>query len=365
MDLTLIALVSSYFSLVDARALCSGNAWPRASEDYYFNGVSWTTHAGIPLAGDPGSFSASTSLFLRIYDALFRASVFKSRTELGGDEAMEMGLVYPILDSVLVSGALQTSYSYGQGSYVPGFSLRMGAYWVGPSGDIGVGLNLARMEALSVIAEMNNRPMDNLAWAFSYAGGMKKSNLATCLRFGRKWGFSLSGGAVWLTDSNKVLLWPGLGLDYDGKKIAWNLSIRYDRLYGEYYPLVDFGLTFKRPYVKADTAKTPAVVVAPPDTTHKDVASSQDNNGTKPTGKTDPKVTKPNPPPKDGASASAGTGPKASAEDIEIFYLKGVESYRWEDFATAIYYWEKVLELDPSHEKAKRGIERAKKYLGK
>ena len=364
--MTFLALVASYFSLVDARALSSGNAWPRASEDYYFRGVSWTLHGGMPFTSDPGSrFNVGTSLFLRIYDALFRASVFKGKAELGGDETMEMGLIYPILDSVLVSGALQTSYSYGQGNYVPGFSLRMGAYWVGPNGDIGVGLNLARLEALSVIAEMNNRPLDNLVWGFSYSGGMKKSNLATSIRFGQRIGLSLSGGGTWLTDSNRVLLWPGLGLDYDGKRIAWNLSVRYDRLYGEYYPMVDFGFTFKRPYVKADTAKTPVVATAPPDTTHKDVVSNPDNGGTKPTGKTDPKVTKPNPPPKDGTSASAGTGPKASAEDIEILYLKGVEAYRWEDFATAIYYWEKVLELDPNHEKAKRGIERAKKYLGK
>ncbi|MEO0248762.1 MAG: hypothetical protein ABIN58_04335 [candidate division WOR-3 bacterium] len=359
------ALVSSYFSLVDSRALCSGNAWPRASEDYYFQGVSWTTHAGIPLAGDAGSFNAGTRLFLRIYDALFRASVFKSRAELGGDEAMEMGLVYPILDSILVSGALQTSYSYGEGRYVPGFSLRMGAYWVGPRGDIGVGLNLARMEALSVIAEMNNRPMDNLIWGFSYAGGMKRSNIATSVRFGQKWGFSLGGGATWLTDSNKVLLWPGLGLDYDGRKMAWNLSLRYDGLYGEYHPIIDFGFTYKRPYIKTDTAQAPAVAVSLPDTAGKGLVSNEENNGTKPTGKTDPKITKPNSPPKDGTSGSAATGPKATAEDIEILYLKGVEAYRWEDFATAIYYWEQVLALDPNHEKAKRGIERAKKYLGK
>ncbi len=360
-----LVLLSSYFSLVDARALYSGNAWPRASEDYYFQGVSWTNHAGIPVAGPGGSFNAGTSLFLRIYDALFRASVFKSRAELGGDEAMEMGLLYPIFDSILVSGALQTSYSYGQGAYVPGFSLRMGAYWVGPRGDIGVGLNLARMEALSVIAEMNSRPLDNLDWAFSYAGGMKKSNLATSLRWGEKWGFSLSGGAVWLTDSNKVLLCPGLGLDYDGGKVAWNLSLRYDRLYGEYDPRVDFGFTYERPYTKTDTAQVPAAAASLPDTAGKGLVSNQDNNGTKPTSKTDPKITKPNPPPKDGASGSAATGPKASAEDIEILYLKGVEAYRWEDFATAIYYWEQVLALDPNHEKAKRGIERAKKYLGK
>lgn len=360
--MTLLALVASYFSLVDARALSSGNAWPRASEDYYFRGVSWTLHGGVPVASDlTAGFNAGTSLFLRIYDALFRASVFKGDGDLGGDEAMEMALVYPILDSVLLSGALQTSYSYGEGAYVPGFSLRMGAYWIGPTGDIGVGLNLARLEALSVIAEMNNRPRDNLVWGFSYSGGMKKSNLATSIRLGQKLCLSLSGGGTWLTDSNKVLLWPGLGLDYDGTKLAWNLSVRYDKFYGEYHPLVDFGFTFKRPYSQADTTQTPAVATAPSDTIHKDVVSNPGNGGSKPTGKTNPKLTKP----KEGTSTSAGTGPKANAEEIEILYLKGVEAYRWEDFATAIFYWEKVLELDPNHEKAKRGIERAKKYLGK
>ncbi|MGB9590836.1 MAG: hypothetical protein ACPL68_08120, partial [Candidatus Hydrothermia bacterium] len=175
-------------------------------------------------------------------------------------------------------------------------------------------------------------------------------------------GISVGGGATWLTDSNKVLLWPGIGFDYDGAVIAWNLSLKYDGFYGEYYPAVDFGFTYKRP---SDSARTPATTVSQPDTTRKDVASNQENGGTKPGGKTDSKVTKPNPPPKDGASASAGTGPKASSEEIEILYLKGVEAYRWEDFATAIYYWEQVLALDPNHEKAKRGIERAKKYLNK
>lgn len=359
--MTILALVSSYFSLVDARALSSGNAWPRASEEYYFRGVSWTTHGGLPVGGNPGdNFTAGTSMFLRIYDALLRASVFKGKADLGGDEAMEMGLVYPILDSVLLSGALGTSYSYGQGAYVPGFSLRAGAYWVGPMGDIGVGLNLARMEALLIIAEMNNRPRDNLVWGVSYSGGMKKSNLAASVRLGRDLGLSLSGGGVWLTDSNKILVWPGLGLDYNGERISWNLSVRYREFYGEYQPLVDFGLTLKRHYAGADTQVVAAA--PPPDTVKKDVVSNPGNNGTKPTGKTDTKITKPTPP-KDGASS--GTGPKASAEEIEILYLKGVEAYRWEDFATAIYYWEKVLEFDPGHEKAKRGIERAKKYLSK
>jgi len=358
--MTLCALVASYFSLVDSRALSSGNAWTRASEEYYFNGVSWSIHGGVPFADPLSGFNASTSLFLRIYDVLFRASVFKGQAELGGDEAMEMGVVYPLVDSILVSATLQTSYSYGQSEYVPGFSLRTSAYWAGPDGDIGVGLNLARLEALSVIAEMNNRPMDRLAWGFSYSGGMKRSSLATSARIGQRIGLSLSGGAIWLTDSNKIFLCPGLGLDCDGEKVAWNLSIRYDRSYGEYSPRIDFGFSLKRPYAKADTAATPTAVVAQQDTAKKDVASNPDNSGAKPAGKTDTKVTKP----KEGTSASSGSGPKASAEEIEILYLKGVEAYRWEDFATAIYYWEKVLELDPNHEKAKRGIERARKYLG-
>jgi len=359
--MTLFALIASYFSLVDSRALYSGNAWTRTSEEYYFNGVSWMLHGGTGFGGNPFSgFNAGTSLFLRIYDVLFRASVFKGMADLGGDEAMEMGLVYPVLDSILLSGTLQTSYSYGQSEYVPGFSLRAGAYWAGPDGDIGIGLNLARLEAFSVIAEMNEKPSELLGWGFSYSGGMKRSRLATSVRVGQRIGFSLSGGAIWLTDSNKVLVWPGLGLDYDGEKIAWNLSFRYDRIYGEYSPQIGFGLSLKRPYTKADTAQTPgSVVTSQPDTAKKEISSNTGNGGTKPTGKIKPAT-----PSKEGASASSGSSPKASAEEIEILYLKGVEAYRWEDFATAIYYWEKVLELDPNHEKAKRGIERAKKYLG-
>ncbi|MEO0180527.1 MAG: tetratricopeptide repeat protein [candidate division WOR-3 bacterium] len=359
--MSFLALVASYFSLADSRALSSGNAWPRASEDYYFSGVSWSAYGGIPLTSDLGAgFRGGSSMSLRIYDVLFRASVLKGVAELGGDEAMEMSAAYPILDSVILSGSLQTSYSYGQSAYVPGFSLRTMAYWIGPSGDVGVGINLARLEALSVIAEMNSSPINNLSWGFSYSGGMKRSDVAVSVRMGKAWGFSLSGGGMWLTDSNKILVWPGFGLDHNSNGAAWNLSARYAEFYGQYRLLVDFGIAFKREYMKRDTG-APAVFIPPPDTASKEVASAPSNGGTKPSGKTDTKTTKP----KDGGSASSGTGPKASPEEIEVLYLKGVEAYRWEDFATAIYYWERVLELDPNHEKAKRGIERAKKYLSK
>jgi tetratricopeptide (TPR) repeat protein len=54
---------------------------------------------------------------------------------------------------------------------------------------------------------------------------------------------------------------------------------------------------------------------------------------------------------------------KASASAITELYLKGVNAYTREDFKLAISYWDRVLELDPGHENAKRNIRRAQEKL--
>ncbi|MEO0191220.1 MAG: PorV/PorQ family protein [candidate division WOR-3 bacterium] len=48
---------------------------------------------------------------------------------------------------------------------------------------------------------------------------------------------------------------------------------------------------------------------------------------------------------------------------VEELYLKGVDAYVREDYKGAIYYWEKVLELDPNHAKAKANLAKAKKKI--
>lgn len=53
----------------------------------------------------------------------------------------------------------------------------------------------------------------------------------------------------------------------------------------------------------------------------------------------------------------------ASASAITDLYLKGVNAYTREDFKLAISYWERVLELDPQHENAKRNIRRAQEKI--
>ncbi len=54
---------------------------------------------------------------------------------------------------------------------------------------------------------------------------------------------------------------------------------------------------------------------------------------------------------------------KISAEKIREYYLKGISAYTKDDFEEAIYWWKKVLEIDPTNEKAKKAIERAKAQL--
>lgn len=48
---------------------------------------------------------------------------------------------------------------------------------------------------------------------------------------------------------------------------------------------------------------------------------------------------------------------------VSELYMKGVEFYTKEDFSTAIFYWTKVLELDPNHKNAQRNISRAQQKL--
>ncbi|MEO0179942.1 MAG: hypothetical protein ABIM74_00460 [candidate division WOR-3 bacterium] len=50
---------------------------------------------------------------------------------------------------------------------------------------------------------------------------------------------------------------------------------------------------------------------------------------------------------------------------VRELYLKGVEAYANEDYRTALFYWREVLKLDPDHEEAKRGAEKAERMLGK
>ena len=69
---------------------------------------------------------------------------------------------------------------------------------------------------------------------------------------------------------------------------------------------------------------------------------------------------KPKPKPKPEPESKSEVDQKT----IKTLYLKGLDAYTKQDYKTAIYYWNKVLELDPDNEKAKQGIKRAKQYLG-
>jgi len=54
---------------------------------------------------------------------------------------------------------------------------------------------------------------------------------------------------------------------------------------------------------------------------------------------------------------------EVSEGDIEDLYMKGVTAYTQEKFQLAVFYWKRVLEIDPRHANAKRNIERAEEKL--
>jgi len=52
-----------------------------------------------------------------------------------------------------------------------------------------------------------------------------------------------------------------------------------------------------------------------------------------------------------------------SDENVSDLYMKGVNAYTEEKYQTAIFYWKRVLELEPTHENARRNIARAEEKL--
>ncbi len=52
-------------------------------------------------------------------------------------------------------------------------------------------------------------------------------------------------------------------------------------------------------------------------------------------------------------------------KDIRQYYINGINAYAKDDFETAIYWWKKILEIDPENEKAKQAIKRAEMHLQK
>ncbi|UCG91169.1 MAG: PorV/PorQ family protein [candidate division WOR-3 bacterium] len=52
-----------------------------------------------------------------------------------------------------------------------------------------------------------------------------------------------------------------------------------------------------------------------------------------------------------------------SGGDIDELYMRGVNAYTREDYEMAIFYWRRVVDVDPHHVNAKRNIERAEEKL--
>jgi len=55
--------------------------------------------------------------------------------------------------------------------------------------------------------------------------------------------------------------------------------------------------------------------------------------------------------------------PQVSSVEIDDLYMKGVTAYTQENYQLAIFYWKRVLEIDPKHKNAQRNIERAQEKL--
>lgn len=55
--------------------------------------------------------------------------------------------------------------------------------------------------------------------------------------------------------------------------------------------------------------------------------------------------------------------PKVSSIELDELYMKGVTAYTQENYQLAIFYWKRVLEIDPKHKNAQRNIVRAQEKL--
>ena len=56
---------------------------------------------------------------------------------------------------------------------------------------------------------------------------------------------------------------------------------------------------------------------------------------------------------------------KVTAQELHEWYLRGVDAYAKDDFKGAIYWWKKILQVDPTNVKAREGIKRAEANLKK
>jgi tetratricopeptide (TPR) repeat protein len=54
---------------------------------------------------------------------------------------------------------------------------------------------------------------------------------------------------------------------------------------------------------------------------------------------------------------------ESKGEDINVLYMKGVTAYTQENYQMAVFYWNRVLEIDSSHLNAQRNIKRAQEKL--
>ena len=59
------------------------------------------------------------------------------------------------------------------------------------------------------------------------------------------------------------------------------------------------------------------------------------------------------------------SGMSKGKDRVTDLYLKGIAAYTQDDFETAIFYWEKVLQFDPEHENAGRNVRRARAKLSR
>ncbi len=328
----MLFLLGAYFWGTDFLEAGVFGAYPQLYRDLY-------QHEGDAYEGGFG-LSAPSKMGLAAGAVVHpRLSLLRASFESWGSQHLMSGAFYRLVgDSVLLGGSLALMPG------APGAFGKLGMYLVSGRGDVGFGVGWDTLPTLW--AEMDRLMKGDFRWGLSFWGTWKATRLAAAASMGYPWVFSLAFRLNWDAEEGRATVWPGLSVSYEDR---WSLGVGYETQNGDRVLRVRTGFAARIPkevlvrtvyetvYVEMEVAEAPEEEVP---------KKRRARAAAKATKKPEPQK------------------PKASPEEIEALYLKGVEAYRWGEYRLAIQYWQQVLKLDPDNEKAKKGIARARKYLG-
>ncbi len=324
-------LLGAYFWGVDFLEVGVFGAYPQLYRDFYSEGDSYLGAFG---AGLPNRLGLGLGAVVKPSFGLLRVSF----DNLGTSHLMSGAFYSQTGDSVFLGGSLALL------SNSPGVFGKLGLYLSSGRGDVGFGLG---WDTLPVVwSEMDRLMKGDFRWGLSFWGTWKATRLSAAVSFGYPWAFSLAARLNWDAEDGRAVVWPGLGVSYEER---WSLGLSYETQNGDWVVRLRTGFGFSAPPKVAVRTVVETVYV------EREVAQVEER---KPKRHRRRAIRKP------AQQSEAQEKPKASPEEIEALYLKGVEAYRWGEYKLAIQYWQEVLKLDPNNEKAKKGIARARKYLG-